>query len=34
VVKNLTRHRILGMAMRDDHMDIVHKEVLSNWIPQ
>ena len=33
VVLNLTIHKILAMAMGEDHMEIVNKELLKNWIP-
>lgn len=33
VIKNLTKHQILAMAMGDDHMEVVNKEVLKKWVP-
>jgi uncharacterized coiled-coil protein SlyX len=32
VVRYLSKHKILAMAMGEDHMDIVNKDILSHWI--
>lgn len=32
VVRKLSTHKILAMAMGEDHMEIVNKEILDNWI--
>jgi uncharacterized coiled-coil protein SlyX len=32
VVRYLSKHKILAMAMGEDHIDIVNKDILSHWI--
>jgi uncharacterized coiled-coil protein SlyX len=32
IVNNLSRHKILAMAMGEDHMEIVNQEILSYWV--